>query len=335
MLLVASMAGLPLVSEAKLGGSSRSSSTSMTSSYSASSSSSSRLGSGSSAGMSRPDVMAKARSTTPPPAGAYQGSAAAAAPAAAGIPAGAAQRSGPGWGTVAGAAAVGAAAGYMLGDRPAAPAQAPGYAPQAAPEGSQAAATRDYQRSAAEVGAPMQQNQGSGGFGFGSVLILLLLTAAGFWAFRRYQAAQSGGAGGTTGAFKRSEASLSGASGGALPAGGNDAAVEQLALKSFNEMQDANNRGDMAFLRARLDDVLFQQIEADIHARGGPGRTSVVSMRAQVLDVTEQGSRRLVSIRYTGSIVEGPDAAPEGLDEVWHFVDENRGYWKLAGIEQV
>ena len=52
-------------------------------------------------------------------------------------------------------------------------------------------------------------------------------------------------------------------------------------------------------------------------------------------DVTDQGARRLVSIQYTGTIVEGPDAAPEALDEVWHFVDENRGFWKLAGIEQV
>jgi predicted lipid-binding transport protein (Tim44 family) len=283
--------------------------------------------------MSRPDVMAKARST-PPPASApsYAGSA---APAAAAGAVQAPQRSGPGWGTVAGAAAVGAAAGYMLGDHPSGQAQAPGYAPapQVNADGSGAGVSRDYQRSAAEVGAPLQQNSGSGGFGFGSVLMLLLLTGAGFWAFRRYQAAQQGGTAG--GSFKRNDPPAFGAAPSAPALGSNDAAIEQVALKSFTEMQDANNRGDMAFLRARLDDVLFQQIAADIAARGGPGRTSVVTMKAQVLDVTEQGSRRLVSIRYTGSIVEGPDAAPEGLDEVWHFVDENRGFWKLAGIEQV
>jgi predicted lipid-binding transport protein (Tim44 family) len=182
----------------------------------------------------------------------------------------------------------------------------------------------------------MPAQQDSGGFGVGSVLGLLLLTGAGFWAFRRYTAAQQAAP------TLRAAPAASGASfkadstpgfGSGAPA--SDAGVEQIALKTFNELQDANNRGDLPFLRSRLDDLLYQQIEADIQQRGGPGHTQVVSMRAELMDITDQGSRRLVSIRYTGMIVEGPDTPPENLDEVWHFVDENRGAWKLAGIEQV
>jgi len=330
MLLATAIAGLPLASEAKLGGGGgRSVSSGKAMSAPMASSSSSRLGSGGSAGMTRPDVMAKARSGGPAPAGAYPGAAQAPAYPAAPTPPAAAPRSGPGWGTVAGAAAVGAAAGYMLGDHNSQPAQAPAAQGNAAGQG----ASPDMQRSAESAGAPMSPQNSSGGFGFGSLLGLLMLGGAGVWAFRRYQAAQQPGAASraTAGpAFKMGEGPAFGAS---APAA--DTGVEQIALKTFNELQDANNRGDLTFLRSRLDDLLFQQIEADIAARGGPGQTTVVSMRAQAVDVTDQGSRRLVSIRYTGSIVEGPNATPEPLDEVWHFVDENRGYWKLAGIEQV
>lgn len=334
MLLATLMAGLPLASEAKLGGSSNGGrSTSMTTRSAtppATSSPSSRLGNGNSGGMTRPDVMARARSNTPPPAGAYAGG----APMPSAPPA-AAPRSGPGWGTVAGAAAVGAAAGYMMGDHnsPQTPAQAPGNASQG---NSDSGASRDMQRSASEAGAPVSpEKSSSGGFGFGSLLGLLALGGGGLWAFRKYQASrhpQFASRSEPIGSFKASDAPVFGAS---APSANADTAIEQLALKAFNELQEANNRGDLTFLRTRVDDLLFQQLEADITQRGGPGHTTVVSMRPQVLDVTDQGARRLVSIQYTGTIVEGPDAAPEALDEVWHFVDENRGFWKLAGIEQV
>lgn len=334
MLLATSMAGLPLISEAKLGGSSSGRSMSVTRSAPASSSASSRLGSGGSAGMTRPDVMARARSNTAPPAGAYAGG----APMPSAAPAAAAPRSGPGWGTVAGAAAVGAAAGYMMGDHNSPQTQAQGSTSQnnGGQGNADAGASRDMQRSAAEAGAPLPQEKSSGGFGFGSLLGLLALGGAGLWAFRKYQAGQRpqlAGRNEPVSSFKVSDTPAFGAS--APTAGNADAAIEQLALKAFNELQDANNRGDLAFLRTRVDDLLFQQLEADITQRGGPGHTTVVSMRPLLLDISDQGSRRLVSIQYTGTIVEGPNAAPEALDEVWHFVDENRGFWKLAGIEQV
>ena len=330
MLLATTLAGLPLASEARLGGSSGSRSTAVARPAPAVSGSSSRIGSGGSAGMTRPDVMARARSNAPAAGsvnpGAYPGGAAMpAAPAPA-------PRSGPGWGTVAGAAAVGAAAGYMLGDHnsPQAPAQAGATTPAA---GSTSAASQDVQRSAAQAGAPLEQQKDAGGFGFGGVLGLLLLTGAGFWAFRRYTAAQQSGfarAAAPAASFKADTTPGFGSGGTAT-----DPGIEQIALKTFNELQDANNRSDLPFLRSRLDALMYQQIAADIQQRGGPGHTQVVSMRAELVDITDQGGRRLVSIHYTGMIVEDPNTPPENLDEVWHYVDENRGAWKLAGIEQV
>ncbi|HQA11586.1 MAG: hypothetical protein KAX47_06920 [Zoogloea sp.] len=327
VLLATAMAGLPLASEARLGGGNSGHSMAMTRSASAPTlgGASSRLGSGGSAGMTRPDVMDRARSNAPANAPAYGSPSAGYYPGGAPAPA---PRSGPGWGTVAGAAAVGAAAGYMLGDHNSPQAGVQPGNPQTA---SGQPVSRDLQVSGSDVGAALPQPHNAGGLG--TVLGLLLLTGAGFWAFQRYQAAQKGGAaqlGSQAASFKTTNAPASGSN---PPTG--DADIERIALKAFNELQDANNRGDLPFLKSRMDDLLFQQTEADIRQRGGQSHTQIVSMKAEPVDITDQGNRRLVSIRYTGLIVENPDSAPERLDEVWHFVDENRGVWRLAGIEQV
>jgi predicted lipid-binding transport protein (Tim44 family) len=53
--------------------------------------------------------------------------------------------------------------------------------------------------------------------------------------------------------------------------------------------------------------------------------------------VTEESTRYIVSVRFTGLIREEFNAAAEPFDEIWHMVkprDGSRG-WTLAGIEQV
>ncbi|MBS0510151.1 MAG: hypothetical protein JSR42_03060 [Proteobacteria bacterium] len=315
--------GQPLVSEAKLGGSSRSSAYGAPSS-SIGSASSSRLGGGGSMGMSRPDVMAKARGGAADGFDAGRSGASAPAPSA---PAAATARSGPGWGTVAGAAAAGAAAGYLLGNHGAAPANAPAYGGNG---GGVAAGGNGY--------GVLPQQAPASGFGFTSLLVLLMMAGTAYWALRRYQAARRGELA-RVGTFdaaaqpleRRQEPSIGATH--ALPSA--EAATERMALQRFNELQDANNRGDLALLRSRVEEPLLGQIEADIAQRAGPGRTSAVSIQARVIDATDEGARRLVSVRYSGLIAEGSEAPPEPLDEVWHFIDDRQGHWRLAGIEQV
>ncbi|MBS0543168.1 MAG: hypothetical protein JSR40_05445 [Proteobacteria bacterium] len=315
--------GQPLVSEAKLGGGSRSSAYGAPSS-SIGSASSSRLGAGGSMGMSRPDVMAKARGGAADGFDAGRPGAGAPAPTA---PAPATARSGPGWGTVAGAAAAGAAAGYLLGNHGAAPANASAYGGNG---GGVAAGGNGY--------GVLPQQAPASGFGFTSLLVLLMMAGTAYWALRRYQAARRGElarvgrlAPAAQPLERRQEPSIGATQ--ALPSA--DAATERMALQLFNELQDANNRGDLALLRSRVEEPLLGQIEADIAQRGGPGPTSAVSMQARIIDATDEGARRLVSVRYSGLIAEGREAPPEALDEVWHFIDDRQGHWRLAGIEQV
>ena len=60
------------------------------------------------------------------------------------------------------------------------------------------------------------------------------------------------------------------------------------------------------------------------------------SVAVEVVDVTEEASRYIVSVRFSGLIGEDGQA-PAPFDEVWHMIkptDGSRG-WTIAGIQQV
>lgn len=69
---------------------------------------------------------------------------------------------------------------------------------------------------------------------------------------------------------------------------------------------------------------------------GSAQKTDVVSLNAEVLDVTEEAARYIVSVRFTGLLREDVNAAPEAIDETWHLTKPQSGNsgWLVAGIQQ-
>ena len=70
--------------------------------------------------------------------------------------------------------------------------------------------------------------------------------------------------------------------------------------------------------------------------KGAAQTTDVAQLNAEVVDVTEESSRYIVSVRFTGLIGEDGQA-PQPFDEIWHMTkptDGSRG-WVIAGIQQV
>jgi predicted lipid-binding transport protein (Tim44 family) len=228
----------------------------------------------------------------------------------------------------------------------AAPAPAPAYAPAAAPAPAYAAAP-----------------QSSGGFGFGSFLLLLALIGACIFGYRRYvmrkgdiqaDARRTGNAAkASVDAFKSSfnapapaasakpavdmgKATSNFASEAELDRVGQD--LMATAEQFYKELQDLNNKGDLNTLRNRIgDDGLFNDLADAVRTRTTPSQTEVVSLQADLVDLSDEGNRFVGSVRYQGMVKEGPYQAAEGIDEVFHFVKDKGvlGSWKLAGIEQV
>jgi predicted lipid-binding transport protein (Tim44 family) len=108
------------------------------------------------------------------------------------------------------------------------------------------------------------------------------------------------------------------------------------AKLQFVRLQAAYDKGD----REALGDLLTPEMVREVMRDQGSGATrpttDVVTLAAEVLEVATEGDRHWASVRFTGTMREGTDAAPVPFDEVWNLskpVDGKTG-WLLAGIQQ-
>ena len=109
------------------------------------------------------------------------------------------------------------------------------------------------------------------------------------------------------------------------------------AKVNFIRLQAANDAGNLDDIREFTSPEMFAEIKLAFGERHGAAQeTDVTQLNAEELDVTEESSRYIVSVRFTGLISENK-AAAEPFDEIWHMtkpIDGSRG-WVLAGIQQV
>lgn len=105
----------------------------------------------------------------------------------------------------------------------------------------------------------------------------------------------------------------------------------------YIRLQAANDAGNLDDIREFTTPEMFAEIKLTLAERGGQTQTTdVTSLDADVIDVAEEESRYVVSVRFTGQIRE--DNGPvDTVDEIWHLVKPRHGSggWLLAGIQQI
>ncbi len=108
------------------------------------------------------------------------------------------------------------------------------------------------------------------------------------------------------------------------------------AKLNYIRLQAANDRGDMDDIRQFTAPEMFAEIQMQYEERGrAKQETDVQQLDAAVLDVTEEASRYVVSVRFSGHIREEAGGAVEAFDEVWHLTKPvSGGGWVIAGIQQ-
>lgn len=124
----------------------------------------------------------------------------------------------------------------------------------------------------------------------------------------------------------------------AIPADFDTAGFTRQAKVNFIRLQAANDAGNLDDLREFTSPEMFGELKMDITERGQkPQQTDVVSLEAEVLEVAEDASRYIVSVRFTGMLREEKDAAPAPFAEIWHMSKPRDGAhgWVLAGIQQL
>lgn len=133
-------------------------------------------------------------------------------------------------------------------------------------------------------------------------------------------------------------ANLAPATPSAIPEGFDVAGFERNAKVQFIRLQAANDSGNLDDIRAFTTPEMFAELRMDIDdRRGAAQKTDVVTLRAEVLEVVEEGQQHIASVRFTGSTQDGtPGANPETFDEVWHLTKpvQGQGGWLLSGIQQ-
>jgi predicted lipid-binding transport protein (Tim44 family) len=109
------------------------------------------------------------------------------------------------------------------------------------------------------------------------------------------------------------------------------------ARLNFVNLQQAHDRRDLTSIRDFMTPELFRDIEAEVKTAGdAPQKTDIVTLNAEVLDVTTENAMYVVSVRFSGLIREEVGADAQPFSEVWHIekATSGRSGWLVSGIQQ-
>jgi predicted lipid-binding transport protein (Tim44 family) len=195
-------------------------------------------------------------------------------------------------------------------------------------------------------------NNGLGG-ALGGILTMLLVAAAVVFAVRllrsRMQPASARPLQFAAAGTPAPHSDLSSSFGGAFPKVGSAATVNRFppgfdaeqfahhAKLNFTRLQAANDARDLAAMRDFMTPALYAEIEAQIKAASdAAGKTDVVTLAADVLEVVTENEMYIASVRFSGTIRERADQIPEPFSEVWHLEKPLNGStgWLISGIQQ-
>jgi len=122
----------------------------------------------------------------------------------------------------------------------------------------------------------------------------------------------------------------------ALPPGFDVAGFVKQAKMQYIRMQAAYDAGDRAALAELMTPGMLADAARELDGRGEHRPTEVVTIDADVLEVTTEGGAHWASVRYTGLVREDGEPVAKPVDEVWNLTKPTDGSsgWLLAGIQQ-
>ncbi len=119
------------------------------------------------------------------------------------------------------------------------------------------------------------------------------------------------------------------------PEGFDSEGFERIAKTIFIRMQAANDAGEIDDLRKFTTPELFASLRVDLQERATAiSHTDVPKLDAKVVDTAQDDGQWIVSVRFSGLIVEDAGAPPQPFTEIWHLVKpvDGRREWAIAGI---
>ncbi|MBA2656407.1 MAG: Tim44 domain-containing protein [Tatlockia sp.] len=107
------------------------------------------------------------------------------------------------------------------------------------------------------------------------------------------------------------------------------------AKVKYIRLQAAYDQKNLSDLQEFTTPEVYAEIKMQLDERGTElNKTEVLSLEAQLLDVSRQTDSVIASVRFTGTIKENNQPQAQ-LDEIWHFRQfHNNGPWVVGGLQQ-
>jgi predicted lipid-binding transport protein (Tim44 family) len=122
-----------------------------------------------------------------------------------------------------------------------------------------------------------------------------------------------------------------------LPQGFDAEGFAKEAKRQYIQIQRSYDNADRAALSSVMTSEMNAEIGREIDGRGAHQPTEIVTLDADVLDVTTENDKYWVSVRFTGLLREDGEPLPKSVDEIWNLTKPVNGSsgWLLAGISQL
>ena len=123
-----------------------------------------------------------------------------------------------------------------------------------------------------------------------------------------------------------------------IPEGFDSEGFLRIAKLNFVRLQASNDAKSLDDIREFVSPELYAEIKLQMDERGDvPQQTDIVTLNAELLEVSTESNRHVASVHFSGTIreVAGGVAAP--FEEIWNLskpVDGGKG-WIIAGIQQL
>jgi predicted lipid-binding transport protein (Tim44 family) len=122
-----------------------------------------------------------------------------------------------------------------------------------------------------------------------------------------------------------------------LPPGFDAEGFAKEAKRQYIQIQRSYDNADRAALSSVMTSEMNTEIGREIDGRGAHQPTEIVTLDADVLEVTTENDKYWVSVRFTGLLREDGEPQPKPVDEIWNLTKPVNGSsgWLLAGISQL
>jgi predicted lipid-binding transport protein (Tim44 family) len=123
-----------------------------------------------------------------------------------------------------------------------------------------------------------------------------------------------------------------------VPEGFDSAAFLRIAKLNFVRLQASNDARNMDDIREFVSPEMFAEIRMQMDERGNaPQQTDIVTLNAELLEVTTESGRHIASVHFSGMIREVVGAAATPFSEIWNLSKPTEGSqgWVIAGIQQL